>query len=125
MLDLKSASKKDVEEALEKGEKAEKAAQRFQRSKKEIAIATASMGAELAGAVVGGGIVGWMAANDHEEFMGIVAAGLGTAMGMLRLQEPNNPWYQVGYATGVGMAASLASTYSRDYFAGGKPPPVT
>lgn len=125
MIDLKSASKKDVEEALEKGERAEKAAQRFQRSKKEIAMATAGMGAELAGGLAGGALVGWMAANDHEEWMGLLAVGIGTASGMLRLQEPENPYYQVGFATSVGMASALASTYARDYFSNNNPAPVT
>ena len=48
------------------------------------------------------------------------------AMGMKRLDDPTDPYWQVAFATANGMGAALTAGYSRDYFSGnGAPKPMT
>lgn len=123
---VSTSPKKDVVAAVQEGERAKAALAREQRTRKQLAIATGGMGAEVIGSIAGGAAVGYMQANDHEEWIAIAAAGLGVAMGMKRLDEPNNMYYQVFFAAANGMGAALAAGYSRDYFSqGGKPAPMT
>ena len=123
---VSTSPKKDVVAAVQEGERAKAALAREQRTRKQLAIATGGMGAEVIGSIAGGAAVGYMQANDHEEWVAIAAAGLGVAMGMKRLDEPNNVYYQVGFAAANGMGAALTAGYARDYFSqGGKPAPMT
>jgi hypothetical protein len=122
---VNNASKKEVVEELERGRRAEKRIDLVLRSRKEIALATAAMGAEAAGALGGGVVVGYMQANDLEEYMGLAAVGIGTVGAMKRLDDPNDWKWQVMYSTALGMGAALASGYARDYFSGDHPQPMT
>lgn len=122
---VNNASKKEVVDAVERGQKAESRLARAEMSRKQLAIATAGMGAEAVGAIAGGVVVGYLQANDYEEWAGLVAAGLGVGMGMKRLEDPTNPYYHTGFAAATGIGAALAAGYARDYFSQGKNPAMT
>lgn len=119
------ATKAEVVDRIEKAQQAEKRIERVNRTRKEMALATAGMGAEVVGALAGGAAVGYMQAKDHEEYAGLAAVGLGVAMGMKRLEEPSNPYWQVGFAAATGMGAAMAAGHARDYFSGGQPKAMT
>ncbi len=123
---VESSTKAAVTAKVAEAERLENQLARERRSKKELAIATAAMGAEVMGSLLGGGLTGYMQANDWEEWISLGAVGLGAVMGMKRLDDPTNPYYQVGFATANGMGAALAAGYSRDYFSSGNgPKPMT
>jgi hypothetical protein len=83
------------------------------------------MGAEVLGSLAGGGIVGYMQANDYEEWIALLTVGAGAVAAMKRLEDPTNPYWNAAFATANGMGAALASGYSRDYFSGNQPRPMT
>jgi len=123
---VKSAPAAKVIEAVQDGQRARDALARANRTKKELAIATAGMGAEVVGSLAGGAVVGYMQAHDYEEWIALGAVAIGAISGMKRLDEPSNPYYQAAFATANGMGAALAAGYARDYFSGaGGPKPLT
>lgn len=122
---VKHASQAQVIDRVEKAEKAEARIERMQRTRRELAMHTAQMGAEVVGSLAGGGIVGYLQAKDYEEWASLGAVALGAVGGMKRLDEPNNPYWQVLFAAANGMGAAVISGYSRDYFSGGQSKPMT
>lgn len=123
---VESSTKAAVTAKVAEADRLENQLARERRSRKELAIATAAMGAEVAGSLLGGGVTGYMQANDWEEWIALGAVGLGAIAGMKRLDEPTNPYWQVAFATANGMGAALTAGYSRDYFSGnGTPKPMT
>jgi hypothetical protein len=122
---VNNASKKEVVEKIEDLDRKTSRLARVERSKKEIALATAAMGAEIAGSLMGGAGVGYMQANNWEEYVIPAAVALGTVCAMKRLEDPGNVYWQVGFASANGMSAALAAGYARDYFSDGPPKPMT
>ncbi len=122
---VKNASKADVIDKVAEADNLKGRLVRMQRTAKQQAITLAGMGAEALGAMAGGGLVGWMEAKDLEEWVALAGVAAGTVGAIKLMEDPENPYYRALFSTSLAIGSSVIAGYSRDYFGGGNPQPMT